>query len=99
MISQKTITVNNIQYIVNVCDSQSNWVLIHDDSKVISLTENINKSGIIETVLNIFEGSSKEECLREIKRLNLEYNNSEKEEPKQQKQAPINLFDLFKLSA
>ena len=73
MIIQKTVIANGINYSVNVCTLQTNkWVLIYKDKKVIELKQNLQNC-TLETILNVFIADTKEACLAEITRLNLEY--------------------------
>lgn len=62
------LNVNGI--IINKTDSELCWRLIHDGTSVINLSES---EGVIHTQLNIFLAKSKEACLAEIYRLNLQY--------------------------
>lgn len=66
------ITINDVTF--NRTDSEKCWRLIHDGNIVISLEEG---QGILSTQLNVFLAKSKEACLAEIYKLNLEYFSSE----------------------
>jgi hypothetical protein len=68
------ITINGVSF--NRTDSEKCWRLIHDGNLVISLEEGV---GVLSTQLNIFLAKSKEACLAEIYKLNLEYYPSEEE--------------------
>jgi len=72
MITNKTITVEDKNYNVNVCDLSSNWILVHDGIKAILCDENQNTSmGKLETINIIFEATTKEQCQAESLRLKL----------------------------
>lgn len=66
--------INGVSF--NRTDSEKCWRLIHDGNVVISLEEG---QGILSTQLNIFLAKSKEACLTEIYKLNLEYYPPEEE--------------------
>ena len=66
------VTINGVSF--NRTDSEKCWRLIHDGNIVISLEEG---QGVLNTQLNIFLANSKEACLAEIYKLNLEYTPSE----------------------
>jgi hypothetical protein len=68
------ITINGVSF--NRTDSEKCWRLIHDGNLVVSLEEGV---GVLSTQLNIFLAKSKEACLAEIYKLNLEYYPSEEE--------------------
>lgn len=106
MIYQKTIPLEDKQIIVNCSDLNCNWILVHNGDSAISIKEIEGRTGKLETCNTIFEASTKEECLAEIKRLNLKYVEDQKEEPvlnqptlKQSPKNNISIFDLLKLSA
>lgn len=109
MITQKTFSLEGKDYILNCSDLQCNWVLIYNTNTLLFITDVSNKKGILETCNSIFEASTKEECLAEVKRLNL--NIVDKDiaaelkllelpvDSLESKSETISIFDLFKLSA
>ncbi len=62
---------------INKTDGSFCWRLIHNGKDVIDLSKGI---GVVYTQLNVFLANSKEACLAEIYKLNLEYYPSEEEE-------------------
>ena len=106
MIYQKTIPIEDKQIIVNCSDLNCNWILVHNGDTALSIKKIEGRAGKLETCNIIFEALTKEECLAEIKRLNLKYVEEKKEElilnqptPKQSPTNNISIFDLLKLSA
>jgi len=72
MITQKSITVNGIEYTVNVCDLSSKWVLVHNGTKATDCNEiAVTGKGKLETINTIFEADTKEACKDESTRLGL----------------------------
>lgn len=70
MITQRTITYNGEEILVNVSDLKSPWVMIHDGSKVLRTYES-SGVGQLETKHTIFEAASKEACEAEATKLGL----------------------------
>lgn len=109
MIYQKTILVGDKQLTINCSDLNCNWILVYNKDTALSVKNLENKKGLLETGNSIFEASSKEECIAEIKRLNLKVVDKDIEadlellEPPVVKTEPkptsVTIFDIFKLSA
>lgn len=66
------VNIEGIEF--NKTDNELSWRLIFTDKKVIQLFQS---DGYTQSTYNIFLANSKEACLTEIYRLNLEYKNSE----------------------
>lgn len=73
MITQKTTSVEGQEFTFNCSDLKCNWILIHNGIKALIVEDVSSKNCKLETRNTIFEASSKEECIAEIKRLGLEY--------------------------
>lgn len=71
MIVEK-VNIDGLEF--NQTDNQLSWRLLYDDKKVIDLFQS---DGYTMSKCNIFLANSKEACLAEIYRLNLEYRVSE----------------------
>lgn len=56
---------------------QKDWRLAHDNHKVSFLLHLLSAKTALGTGLTLFTADSKEECLAEIARLNLEFNAEE----------------------
>jgi len=108
MITTYNFQLNDKVIPINVCEIQSDYLLIHDNITVIALHKIDHKGSKVETKHTIFEATTEEECLAEIKRLNLEYT-PEQDEIKtptpvvtkpavtpQVNSEPISLLDLLK---
>lgn len=95
MIIQKITLVGEQELTFNCSDLKCNWVLIHDNIKALIVEDVTTKNCKLETRNTIFEASSKEECLAEIKRLGLEYEYLEPESY-QASSGDFNLFEKLK---
>ena len=71
MITQKIISYNDKELIVNQSDLKSNWIVIHNGKLLLKCEENKNKTGRVETINTIFEADTYQECLVEILSLKL----------------------------
>ena len=73
MITQTTLTIDGIDYTVNVCDLSLPWIMIYNNTNVISCMNIVKttESSKLESINNIFEANTKEECRNESIRLNL----------------------------
>lgn len=63
------ININGLEF--NRTDNELSWRLVYDNEKVVDLFQS---DSFTETIHNIFLAKSKEACLAEIYKLNLEYN-------------------------
>lgn len=73
MITQKTTSVEGQDFTINCSDLKCDWILVHNGVKALIVEYVSTKNCKIETRNTIFEASTKEECIAEIKRLGLEY--------------------------
>ena len=73
MITQKTISVDGEELTLNCSDLKCNWILVYNNAEVLFIENVSNKNCTLETLNTIYEASTEQECLDEIKRLNLEY--------------------------
>lgn len=73
MVNQVTlITSEGKSFQANECDLSTNWVMVHNGTKVLNIKENSGeKRGKLGTINNIFEGDTKEELVAEVARLSL----------------------------
>lgn len=73
MINQVTLTTSEGKsFQANECDLSTNWVLVHNGTKVLNINENVGeRRGKLATINTIFEGDTKEELAAEVARLSL----------------------------
>ena len=95
MITQKITSIEGQDFTFKCSDLKCNWVLIHNNIKVLIVKDVQTKNCNVETCNIIFEASSKEECLAEIRRLGLEYEYLEPESY-QASSGEFNLFEKLK---
>lgn len=105
MIYQQTILNGDKQLTLNCSDLNCNWILIYNQDMFLFLDNVKDKNGKLETCNSIFEASTKEECLAEIKKLRLKVEDEDiaaelklLEPPtvKKETNAPSNLLDFLK---
>lgn len=71
MITKSNITINKKKFTVNKAIGKS-WRMVHDAKYVYVIIET-DKESKTESINDIFEADTEQECLEEIKRLGLEY--------------------------
>ena len=73
MIKQVTLTTSDGKsFKANECDLSTDWVLVHNGTKVLNINENTgDKRGKLSTINTIFEADTKEELAAEVARLSL----------------------------
>ena len=105
MIYQNTIINGDKQLTLNCSDLNCNWILIYNQDLFLFLDNIKGKKGKLETCNSIFEASTKEECLAEIKKLRLKVEDEDiaadlklLETPivKKETNTPLNLLDRLK---
>lgn len=65
---------NELTFEANQVGPKMSWRLVHDGKRVVTLFES---DGYTVSAYTIFESEKEEECLKEIKRLGLEYSPDE----------------------
>jgi len=71
MITKSNITINKKQVAVKKATGK-NWRMVHDAKYVYAIIET-NPESKTESINDIFEADTEQECFDEIKRLGLEY--------------------------